>query len=433
MTLATLKGNSGTVSSVRCRASMLSEVSAWFAFLPTTFIAVGGWIQMGAEPIAFRFTAMTEESFARRMVRIACSLLIVLLITTRAKEVGRVCLKSGLLFVLPAISVVSILWSQNPGHTLVNAINLTLTTLFAVYLYIRYTGEELISFLAFAAAGTLIMCAVSVVFVPSVGIDQLQDGAWRGIFSQKINCAVICVCYLLLALHYRARVLLEQLVRCVVLVLAPLFIVMSKSRTGWLLAAFALTLTLSLQVLRRFGRLDRIVVLMALAVPAGILSVILLGDSTQLLSFMGKDPTMTQRTVIWSQVIPSIAKHPLIGYGYSSFWSGLNSESIRTVLVTGWLQGQAQDGYLDLLLQLGIAGFIPFLWMVARAFSQSWRSIQQRDSARQFQLATALLPLILASNIGETFILLPLSLIWFYALLSFLILSSSNVSAEATA
>jgi exopolysaccharide production protein ExoQ len=405
--------------------------NGWAALLPTIFITVGGWIQVGSGPVAFRFTAMAEDSFARRITRIGCSLLMLLLISKRFREVVGVCRKTRLFLVLPAIAFVSVLWSQNPSHTLVDAANLTLTTLFAVYLFVRYPGERLVSFLSFAAAISLLMCAFAVVFVPSVGIDAYQQEAWRGVFGQRNNCAVICVCFIVVALHHRACVLDEHIVRWTVFILASVFIVMSGSRTGWALTALAGALTFSMRLVQRMCSLDRVVFLMAIAVPIVALAFAVATNFNQTLAMMDKDPTMTQRTVIWAEVLPSIAKHPLQGYGYSAFWSGLNGESTHAVLATGWMEGQAQDGYLDLLLQLGLVGAVPLVWMFARGFKQAWSAIQKRVALPQVQLATVLLPLVLIENIGESSFLLPLGIPWFYALLAFLALAQPTKHAEA--
>ena len=64
-------------------ASIWEEAFSWLALLPTLFIAVCGRIQTETGPVAFRFTAMEEDSLARKTVRLGCSLLMVLLISTR--------------------------------------------------------------------------------------------------------------------------------------------------------------------------------------------------------------------------------------------------------------------------------------------------------------------------------------------------------------
>jgi O-antigen ligase len=411
--------------------SIWTEAYAWAALLPTLFITVSGRIESNSGPVAFRFTAMQEDSLARRITRLGCSLLIVFLLSKRFREIYRAIGRAKVFLALPALAFLSALWSQNPTHTVVDAVNLGLTTLFAVYLYVRYPGRRMIEFLTLAAAISLLISIFLVIFVPSSGIDEFQQGAWRGVFDQRNNCAVVCTLFLVVALHYRARFLGEHIVRGTVLLLAPLFIVMSGSRTGWVLTALALVLTFGLRLLARVRSLDRIVLLMAIAVPTLLLAFAVATNFNQVLAVMDKDPTMTQRTVIWAEVLPSIAKRPLQGYGYSSFWAGLNGESMQAVLTTGWMEGQAQDGYLDVLLGLGLIGLVPLIWMFVRGFGQAAQALQRRAGGAIVLLAIVLLPLILVENIGESSFLLPLGIPWFYALVALLTLNFSRDLTEA--
>ena len=410
---------------------MWTQVNAWLALLPMLFIAVGGWIQTGSGPVAFRFTAMEEDSLERRVTRAACSLLMLLLVGSRSREIWRVCVRSKLMMVLPGVALVSALWSQNPTHTLVDGTNLTLTTLFAIYLYVRYPGKRLVEFLTFAAAVALLLSAFLVAFVPSAGIDAFQQDAWRGAFGQRNNCAVVCTLFLVVGFHARTRSFADQITRGIVLVLSVVFIVMSGSRTGWVLTALAVVLTLSVGLVARFRSLDRIAFLMAIAIPTVLVIGLVATNFNQALAVLDKDPTMTQRTVIWAEVFPSIAKRPWQGYGYSAFWAGLNGESQHTVLATGWMEGQAQDGYLEVLLGLGAIGLVPLVWMFVRGFANAAKALERRVSGPAVLLATALLPVILVANIGESSFLMPLGIPWFFALLAILVLNFARTSAEA--
>jgi O-antigen ligase len=131
-------------------------------------------------------------------------------------------------------------------------------------------------------------------------------------------------------------------------------------------------------------------------------------------------------------VLPSIAKHPFLGYGYSSFWQGLNGESMQAVLTTGWMEGQAQDGYLDILLQLGLLGLIPIAVLFLRGFAQAVKAIGRKQLPPAMLLAIVILPLILVENIGESSLLLPLGIPWFYVLIAMLTLTFPGLCAEGS-
>jgi len=412
--------------------SIWTEVYAWVALLPALFITVSGRIQPDDGPVAFRFTAMEEDSLERRILRVACSLLIVFLVSTRFRAVLRACAKARLFLVLPFLAFASVLWSQSPIHTLVDAANLALTTLFAVYLYVRYPGRRLVEFLTFAAAVSLLISIFLVIAVPRIGIDAFQQDSWRGIFGQRNNCAAVCALYLVLALHDRTRTFAGQVFRAIVIVLSLVFIVMSGSRTGWALTLLAFALTTLVRFAARMRALDRLAFLMAVAIPTTLVVYLAATNFNELLAVMDRDPTLTQRTVIWAEVIPSIVKQPLHGYGYSAFWTGLHGESSHAVLVTRWMEGQAQNGYLDVLLQLGLLGLVPLIYMFVRGFLQAGKAFERLDVSPAVLLATVFLPMVLMENVGESSFLLPLGIPWFYALIAFLVLTfSSRKFAEA--
>jgi O-antigen ligase len=76
--------------------------------------------------------------------------------------------------------------------------------------------------------------------------------------------------------------------------------------------------------------------------------------STQMAGAVGRDPTLTGRTKIWS-VLLSMHTDPLIGTGYESFWMG---SRLRWLWENPVVHGinEAHNGYLEVYLNLGIIG-----------------------------------------------------------------------------
>jgi exopolysaccharide production protein ExoQ len=410
--------------------SIWDQAFTWLAIVPVLFITLSGWIVTDATPIAFRFTAMEDESVGRRLVRLACSFLILLLISTRFRAVLQLCRQAKFLLFFPALATVSIMWSRNQSHSLIDALTLWLSTLFAFYIYLKYPREKVLLLLNLGAFIILLLCVLSVTAFPNVGIDPYHEDAWRAVFGQRNTCAVNCTLFLTLGLHMEARGVVERCMKMSVIVLSTFFTFMSASRTGWLLAVLAIIVTYGLRFVARFRSLERILFLMVLTIPTVVLGFLIFNNFTQILAAMDKDATMTQRTVIWAQVIPSIAKHPFIGYGYSGFWQGLNGESMQAILTTGWMEGQAQNGYLDVLLQLGLAGLIPVIVLFLRAGAQGFAALEQKRMDSTTLWAIALMPVILVGNIGESTLVQSLNSSWFYANIAFLILSRPGRGAE---
>jgi len=66
---------------------------------------------------------------------------------------------------------------------------------------------------------------------------------------------------------------------------------------------------------------------------------------------LGRDVTLTDRTLIWETVLNS-KTNPLIGTGFSSYW--LRDDALR--LSQNWALTQAHNGYLESYLNSGLIG-----------------------------------------------------------------------------
>ena len=76
---------------------------------------------------------------------------------------------------------------------------------------------------------------------------------------------------------------------------------------------------------------------------------------------IGKDPTLSSRTEIWSKVWEAIQLKPLIGYGSAAFWDGLTGPSKYVELAVRAKVAYAHNGFLDILLGTGFIGLSLFL------------------------------------------------------------------------
>jgi len=70
-------------------------------------------------------------------------------------------------------------------------------------------------------------------------------------------------------------------------------------------------------------------------------------------SFLGRDPTLTNRTELWG-VVGRLETDPLVGAGFMSFWTGNRMQLVWNILGEGIVQ--AHSGYLEQFLNLGYIG-----------------------------------------------------------------------------
>lgn len=106
--------------------------------------------------------------------------------------------------------------------------------------------------------------------------------------------------------------------------------------------------------------------LLKLSIPMIFLAYVILAFGFnlkgELASQVGRDPTLTDRTLIWAAVLNEHT-NPLVGTGYESFWLGPRLPRI-------WEQvgaiNEAHNGYLDVYLTLGFIGLtLLFLFLIA--------------------------------------------------------------------
>jgi O-antigen ligase len=320
-------------------------------------------------------------------------------------------LRNKAIAALPLLAICSAAWSQDPATTLRRAVFLLLGTFFAVYLGERFPIETLAQLIVVAGVvAGLLGIAVSVA-LPQYGRDSFNGDAWQGIFRSKNGCAQIMLFFLSAAVCFRFRTRAMELLRLSLYPITGLLVLMSKAKTGWLLAPGLLLLAAFLSGLRRFERRNAMLLLagflvLLVAVGAAIpyLMPIVLGA-------LDKDPEMSGRMPLWAASFASAIKRPGLGYGYAAFWTGLRGESLSIFLSTHFEIYQAQNGLLEVWLELGLTGVALVLLSLWQAAGNALFCLRQGGSAAG-NWFICILALTVAYNVDETFFATAHSLPW---------------------
>jgi O-antigen ligase len=85
-----------------------------------------------------------------------------------------------------------------------------------------------------------------------------------------------------------------------------------------------------------------------------------LGNWDNVLTGLGRDPTLSGRTYIWEAVIDQIWKRPWLGYGYQAFWQE-KGEAEYVWRSIHFIVFQAHNGFLNLGVELGLIGLSLFV------------------------------------------------------------------------
>jgi exopolysaccharide production protein ExoQ len=229
---------------------------------------------------------------------------------------------------------------------------------------------------------------------------------WTGVTGQKNHLGRLCMIsafFLLWALYERwrerprtggGRFLAWADVS--VIVIAMYLLVGSNSSTSLATLGLGAAIFLGLRLFHRLkfsvpqvGLLALMIFLMVFGVSTPFLGGASVAGYADLL---GRDTTLTGRTEVWADVLPAWELHPLLGYGFGSFWTDARRQlyDIPT----------AHNGYLDILLELGEVGLgFYVVWLLSCA-RQLHRTLAQDYDWASFGICLLLMALVY--NITES-------------------------------
>ena len=117
-----------------------------------------------------------------------------------------------------------------------------------------------------------------------------------------------------------------------------------------------------------------------------LLLLFVLGMQGQLAGAVGKDPTLTDRTKIWTFLL-SMHTNPLIGTGYQTFWLGPRLIWFWTMAHLGHLN-EAHNGYLETYLELGLIGDGLLILFLISSYRHACQKLKSHSALAIFGMAT---------------------------------------------
>lgn len=260
------------------------------------------------------------------------------------------CRANLLLVAFVLLVVASVSWSAAPVVAERRVIAFLGTTLFAAYLVLYYRPEALLKLFAIAFG--------IVVITQIVGTAAFSGWAFgaqglRGLLGQKNDFGRLMALAAITLWFFCSTRSLAGLMAIAAFLGASGLAFLSESRTAWVLLATGLGMALPATLWLREERLSlplRVVTISTVLITAAVVGPLLY---VPVLEALGKDPTLTNRTVIWDLLYQIGMMHPWLGVGYGSFWLS----PFGQIFVDRWgMIGHAHNGYLDFWLALGLVG-----------------------------------------------------------------------------
>ena len=272
------------------------------------------------------------------------------------------------------MALASTMWAQAPVNTLKLALyQVVLFTALLVFVAVARDAPAVVRWVLLAFAAVVAVNLVAVATRPAGLIGH------QGIYFYKNTLGAAGGCAFLFGLfHIADPRWFWRLVAWFTVLGALVIVLASDSKTALALMLLTPVLAVGLLLARQalgLGPLASTVLIGACAAFALVGGTAMLGLGTDdVLNMTWGDTTFTGRTHIWGFVLDYWEASPWIGNGYRGFWSlgqaspkhGSEIEFIRTI-------GSGHNGFLDMMLDLGLVGLGLLVAFVLAAFAAAGR------------------------------------------------------------
>ena len=284
------------------------------------------------------------------------------LVLLRLDKLWRIWPAALILMLMVLHAYASKYWSIDPGVTTRRTVAFAMSSLFALYLGARFRGANLPRILAISC---LLMGVASLVMVfanPTIGVHQYENaGLWRGIWYEKNQMGLVMVSGVVAAAAWLAssdnrRVSWSMMLAWATVAACTLLVLATQSKTSLLCLILGVGVVAGFWAMRRGGPAFTVVCVWLGVVIGALIIYLVITEPAVILKALGKDPSLTGRTDIWSALMRKVAERPWTGFGYQAFWgrTSVPAEWIRRE--TQWPVPSAHNGWIDLLVQLGWPG-----------------------------------------------------------------------------
>jgi exopolysaccharide production protein ExoQ len=315
------------------------------------------------------------------------------------REILLVLQRNWALVLLLVLAVLSSCWAQMPDLVLRKSVGLLGTTLFGMALAIRLSVQEQLRMLSWLFRIVAVFSLAYVVLLPSYGISS--EGEWMGVFGYKNAMGATMGLSFLVEWQLPATDRLSKALKMMAMLLYLILLLHSDSVTPLV----ALACTIILVTIYKYGALRLRIPLYAFCILIALLGAFVLANGDRVMGLLGRSATLTGRTEIWSFVIAFIPQRPILGYGYSGFWKGAASESFVINRYFGGTVQYSHNGYLEVLLTLGLVGLLLTLIFLGIGLKRAFYVSRQRPFGVELWPLAFLLYFAL-HNLGEVSILM---------------------------
>jgi exopolysaccharide production protein ExoQ len=325
------------------------------------------------------------------------------------------------LWLFPALALLSTVWSRAPIETLRFALELVVTVGCTVLAARLLRPTQLLIALTVALVAT---AAVSVLLGREMVDPLTGQTVFEGVFTSKNQLGFFASLMLLAALSLTIdarQPLPARLLGVGAGLLSLPLVYLSRSATSLASVTLAAAVLVLGLLLSRHGRFGRARILCAGLIMLVLVAIPILAAGSEVgalfLRILGKNTTLSGRTMLWQYAAAVIAQRPVFGTGFQAFWL---HDSVDAESLWRWFHVESRTGFhfhntfIEATVELGYPGAVllavTMLAILVGTIGWSWRegsvaaaffvavlccllvrAMAEVDALQQFQIGTFIL------------------------------------------
>jgi len=351
---------------MRIRRKVLDDLVT----MAVLFLATGAFLPLVVDPTDTR--AATDGSLIMEALWIVVYVVVVIRLIPHYRRVLALVCANKALMLLVLLAICSIVWSEFPGLTLRRGVALLATTLIGIDFAVRYSVRDQVRMVCIVLCVVVLLGIATRIISPNlIPSGDYKSDAWHGLLGYKNEWAGLVVLAAVAVLSRSRRSYRGFIFIAALSILAFVLVAATQSVGALVLLAVVLLLSSIFPALKwRWNILTIAAIVSALTVLP--MCYFLFQNFDKVTDTVGRDPSLTGRTDLWQLAFSSIGKSPVYGYGYSAFWDADSPRANRIREEVNWDAPHAHNGFIDLTLELGLAGL---LLLIAGYFIAARRAV----------------------------------------------------------
>ena len=338
---------------------------------------------------SFAIERMTSATSYATIIVLLCVLGVAILFVRR-EELSLLRIAPTSLFAFLALAIASVIWTTDRSDTLVGwlwtfgfaIIAITIGHIRDTLQTVRAIGDALRALLLISLGMEIlsgILLDVPIAFLQIEGKLAL-GGPVQGIFGTRNMLGFVAVIALItFFIEWRTQSVIAP-VAIPSISLAGFLALVSASPTVLVLAVAVGVVTAALTIVRHTPAAHRNLVQWTLGALAVTSLAVAFAFRHPIIAWMGAGSDFSIRADLWNKILDFVAIRPLQGWGWFGPWQrGEYPFTYINYLLDDQHQ-TALNAFFDVLLQLGIAGFLLFLILGGVALIRSWLVASVRHS-----------------------------------------------------